>query len=102
MTNCAKGVDELSKKISGLQICKHEAIGDLDRCSIGKSVLSESLIGMGSRTSEKRGVRDHFVKRQNKVLGQWVKRKVGSRDICNSVFFFLFYRMFVVMKEMIW
>lgn len=46
MTNCAKGVDELRKKISRLQICKHEAIGDLDRCSIGKSVLSESLIGM--------------------------------------------------------
>ena len=67
-------------------IYNHEVIGDLDRSRIWQRVMGENLVGVSSRASKRKRIRDHFVKRENKVVGQWMKRNVGSREVCNFVF----------------
>jgi len=61
----------------GFEFVNMKSLVTLTGVALGKSVLGENLIGMCSRMSEKRGIRDRFVKRQNKLIGQWVKRNVG-------------------------
>lgn len=88
MTNCAKSVYQLRREV-GFEFVNMKSLVILTGVALGKTVPGENLIGMSSRTSEKRRIRDRFVKRQNKLIGQWVKRNVGSREVCNFVFYII-------------
>lgn len=50
---------------------------------MGSSVMGKNQVGVSSRENERKGMRDHFVKRGNKLIGTWMKRNVGSGEVCN-------------------
>ena len=62
-------------------------MGILIGVELGMSVMGKNLVGVSSReNSRRRKKKQDYLLNEKKLVGQWMKKDVSSRELCNFVF----------------